>query len=500
MNILVYLLLAFVAGAVLAWTITTLLLKLRTVPLKEAETLREDKQNISNELLQARHTLTDSQQLVLQLKNEVAALKNSKEELRAEIDSYKQSLNYSEVQHRTDSEKLEEQRQNIETLRHDLRDKTDSFNQLHSQHAQAEAQLTALNEKLETQKEEMTALRRQFNTEFENIASRILDEKSEKFTKINRDNLDTILKPLGDNLDTFRKKVEEVYDAESKERFSLGREVKRLAELNQQISQEALNLTNALKGNSKIQGDWGEMILENILEGSGLVRDREYFVQEFLRDADGTPLINHEGRRMQPDVIIAYPDDRKVIVDSKVSLTAYMRYMESNDADRQQQALNDHLLSVKRHIDELSAKSYQKYADALDFTMLFVPNEPAYMLALQHDPTLWQYAYDKKILLISPTNLIAALKLIADLWKREYQNQNAFEIARRGALLYDKFVGFVENLDRVGQSLERAQEAYDKAYGQLSTGHGNLVMQTEKLKELGLETKKQIPNRLLKED
>jgi DNA recombination protein RmuC len=399
----------------------------------------------------------------------------------------------------TSGESIVNFRKEIELLKSEVNKKANEYNELNKQTAVLHANNKALIEKLETQKKEIEEMGKKFNLEFENIANKIFDEKSQKFTRQNKENLETILKPLGDNINIFKKKVEEVYDKESKERFSLGQEVKRLVEINKKISVEANNLTKALKGSSKAQGDWGQMILENILEQSGLEKGREYFPQEFLKDEDGNILKNEAGKKMQPDVIIAYPDDRKVLIDSKVSLTAYTRFSESDDPEVQKLSLDAHLQSMRTHIDQLSAKNYQDFASSLDFVMMFVPNEPAYLLALKNDPDLWHYAYGKRILFISPTNLIAALKMIVDLWKREYQNQNALAIAERGAALYDKFVGFVENLTSLGTQIDRTQKSYGDAMGQLKDGRGNLIGQAEKLRELGVKTKKNLPQSMIGE-
>ena len=357
-----------------------------------------------------------------------------------------------------------------------------------------------LEEKLATQKTEINEMSKKFHLEFENIATKILDNNSEKLSKQNKSNLESILKPLGENINQFKKKVEDVYIAESKERFSLGKEVEKLVKLNLQISEEASNLTNALKGNSKTQGDWGEMILENILEQSGLQKGREYFVQEYLKDESGDFLKNDMGRRMQPDIVVSYPDKRKIIIDSKVSLTAYVKYCQSSDNHDQKKELDKHLDSIRRHIEELSNKRYQDFELSLDFVFMFVPNEPAYILALQKDPNLFQYAYNKRIVLISPTNLIASLKIIVDLWKREYQNQNAVEIAKRGESLYNKFVGFVENMTKIGENLEKTDRAYNSALNQLKSGRGNLIGQAEKLKKLGISSDKTLPKSLMEKE
>ena len=385
----------------------------------------------------------------------------------------------------------------FDKLEQEFKDKTNNFNALNSQLATANANNTALEDKLATQKEEMEAMGKKFNTEFENIANKIFETKSEKFTKLNSDSLKNILEPLGKNIKDFKDKVEDVYNKESKERFSLGVEVKKLADKSDKISQDAINLTNALKGEAKTQGNWGEMILESILEKSGLRKDEEYFMEHQLLDDDGKPLrSDSEGKKMRPDAVIKYPDNRNVIIDSKVSLNAFTRYIASNDVVEQKKELDAHIEAIKNHIVSLSTKGYDDYDKALDFVMMFIPSEPAYIAAMQGDSDLWNYAYNKRILLMNPTNLITSLKLIVDLWKREYQNQNAIAIADRGAKLFDKFVGFVENLDKIGKHIGNAQTSYDEAYKQLSEGNDNLVLQATKLKKLGVKNKKELSKAL----
>lgn len=394
-------------------------------------------------------------------------------------------------------EKLQDQFDKLTEL---YNTKTEDFNTVNKQLATAVATNDALDEKLTTQKEEIEKLGEKFNTTFENIANKILDTKSEKFTKLNSENLKAILEPLGENIKEFKTKVDEVYDKEAKERFSLGEKVKELAEKSDQISKDAINLTNALKGEAKTQGNWGEMILESILEKSGLRKDEEYFMEHQLMGEDGKPLkSDSEGKKMRPDAVIKYPDNRNVIIDSKVSLNAFSRLIAATDPKEQQRELDAHISAIKNHIVTLSTKGYDDYDKSLDFVMMFIPSEPAYIAAMQGDPNLWNYAYDKRILLMNPTNLITSLKLIVDLWKREYQNQNAIEIASRGAKLYDKFVGFVENLEKVGKHLDNAKTSYDSAHSQLKTGNDNLVLQANKLKELGVKNKKELAQNYVQE-
>jgi len=360
--------------------------------------------------------------------------------------------------------------------------------------ADLEASLQSKDELLTLKTEELVKMREQLNKDFQVLANQILEEKTMRFTDTNKLNMESILKPLNEKLAEFKTKVEETYDKESKQRFSLEERIKELVALNNQISEDANNLTKALKGNNKIQGNWGEMLLESILEKSGLKKGEEYFIQDFLRGENGERLQNTQNKYMQPDVVVVYPGGRKIIVDSKVSLNAYVKYVESKEEDERIICEKEHILSVKKHIDELSQKCYQDYVESLDFVMMFIPNEPAYILAMQLDSTIWDYAYRKRVLLISPTNLIASLKVVADLWKREHQSRNAQEIAKRGAFLYEKFANFVEVLQDIGKNVDRTQKSYDKAMTQLSEGNGNLMRQAEMLKELGVKAQKELPN------
>jgi DNA recombination protein RmuC len=388
-------------------------------------------------------------------------------------------------------QKLEEFTRNINEYKSDIEKERTNNIELSKNISVKETELLNINEKLENQKKELEDIQSKFAIEFKNLANEIFEEKSKRFTDQNKTNITEILKPLNEKIKDFEKRVEETYDKESKERFSLQNEIKRLFELNQQLSSDANNLTKALKGESKTQGNWGEVILENILERSGLAKDREYFVQNSYTD--------EKGKRLQPDVIVTYPGERNVIIDSKVSLTAYERFVSTDDETQKESAFKEHQLSIKNHINELSLKNYQDIyqLNSLDFVMMFLPIEPAYLLAIEKDPELWNYAYEKRVLMISPTNLIAALKMIASLWRQEYQNRNAMEIAQKGGDLYDKFVSLLEDLTEVGKKLESTQTSYKASMNKLVEGKGNLVKRVEDIRKLGVKTKKNISPNIL---
>ncbi|ADX68586.1 MULTISPECIES: DNA recombination protein RmuC [Weeksella] len=355
-----------------------------------------------------------------------------------------------------------------------------------------EAEKKSLHEKQIEQQKYFEELQQKAKLEFEQLAQKILEDKSVKFKNENFQSLETLLKPFQEEISSFRQKVNETYDKESKERFSLSDRIKELVQQTNLVSEQANNLVNALKGQTKQQGNWGEMILERILEQSGLVRDREYFVQQTIND--------EYGKQLRPDVLIQLPDERIIIVDSKVSLNAYERFCSTEDVEEQQNQLNLHVLAIKKHIQDLSEKSYDDLTQSLDFVMMFLPIEPAYLLAMQSDHELWRYAYEKRILLVSPTNLIASLKLIADLWKKDLQNKNAIEIVNQGTKLHDKFVNFIQDLEDIGKALGASQNAYENAFKKLSTGRGNLINQVDRMRKLGVKTKKQLPDYLLEND
>jgi DNA recombination protein RmuC len=326
--------------------------------------------------------------------------------------------------------------------------------------------------------------------QFKNLANEILEEKSKRFAEQNQKNLDTLLKPLQEKLTDFRKQVDDTYQSEARERFALKQEVEKLAGLNLKMTDETRALTNALKGESKTQGDWGELVLETILENSGLRKGEEYLVQDSHTIDDGS--------RLQPDVVIRLPESKHLVIDSKVSITAYTRYMQADDDATKTAELNSHVLSIKQHIQGLSAKNYQDLygVGSIDFVLMFIPIEPAFLAAMRHAPDIYQEALKKNIVMVCPSTLLATVRTVAHLWRQEHQNRNAQEIARQCAMLYDKFVGFVEDLDKVGQRLEQAQVSYGDAIGKLKTGRGNLIRTAENVKKLGVKPNKSLPTKL----
>ena len=414
-------------------------------------------------------TLRQSQQLKLaelSLREKMLAKEN---ELSGAIQSW----------HNSDNQNAS-LRQELQTLRETKAKLETSLELERKQHGE---KLTLLNESKE-----------QLSVAFKNIANKIFDDKSKKLVDNNKESLATVLSPLQDKIRQFEKRVEDTYDKESKQRFALEREIKQLQQMNTQISEDAVNLTNALKGDNKAQGNWGEMILETLLENSGLVKGREYEVQVSLQST--------EGGKFQPDVVVHLPESRDIIIDSKVSLKAWDAYCSTNDVDEKAGFLKQHVQSVRSHVKGLSGKDYQNLAgiSTLDYVFLFMPIDAAYSVAIQNDPGLSQYAFEKNIVFVSPTMLLTTLKLAQNLWRLDQQNRNAVEIAEKAGALYDKFVNFVGDLEDVGARIDSSKKSYENAHKKLRSGTGNLIRRVEDLKTLGAKTSKTLEREALAEE
>lgn len=404
----------------------------------------------------------------------------------------KNNFNSNEMLHlQSELSKKEERLLLSQEWKNELEEKRAQLLQLNIELSEWKTRHTNTEEKLHSQKEELETIQNKFTKEFENLASKILEDKSQRFTEQNKSNLDIILNPLKEKIKDFEEKVEKAYKAESTERITLKAEIKNLIDLNKQISEEANNLATALKGNNKTQGNWGEFILEKILERSGLIKNQEYKTQVNTQ--------NDEGSRIQPDVVVFLPDNKHIIIDAKVSLIAYEAFVNSSDEFEKTKLLRAHLDSVKSHIKLLSEKNYHTSVDFItpDFVLLFIPIESSFSLAIQADYELFNFAWDRKIVVVSPSTLLATLRTISSIWKQERQTRNALEIAEQGGKLYDKFVGFVEDLIATGKKMDEAKKSYSEAMGKLTDGTGNLVRRAEKLKELGAKTTKNISQNLI---
>jgi DNA recombination protein RmuC len=469
-------------GLLLGLLIANLLNRTKNVPIVDFNAVTEKLSAKSADLIRVQEKLEHAQIELLKNAERLDAVEKENKSQQTSLAEKTATLAATGLQLKTESGRAQQ-------LQDEFKELQASFMKLTSENSRLMADNSSLNDKLKSHKEEILELQRTSQLQFEKIANQILEEKSGKFTEANKANMEAILKPLGENIESFRKKVEEVYATESKERFSLSEKVKELVDQTNKVSAEANNLATALKGQSKKQGNWGEVVLESILQKSGLEKNREYELQPTIKDENG--------KNLRPDVLVRLPDNRAVIIDSKVSLVAYDKYSSAETAEEQAIFIAEHIRSIKGHIDDLSSKNYDNLESSLDFTMMFIPIEPAYMIAIQRDQDLWSFAYSKRILLISPTNLIACLKLINDLWKRESQSRNAQEIVKRGERLYEKFVGFAESMEEIGKGLDKTQTAFSNAVKQLNSGTGNLVRQAEQLKELGLKSSKQLPKAVL---
>lgn len=415
----------------------------------------------------------------------------SKPSQNADIETFRRQVEQLTGDLRAAVERAALYQEQVGVLSTQLAEKEHTIVELNRQIAQKTAENEGLAEKFEDKKAEISQLQERFQNEFRNLANEILEEKTQKFTEQNKTKLDELLKPLGERIKEFERKVDETYDKESKQRFSLEKEIKNLADLNQQISNDAKNLTTALTYDTKKQGNWGELILERVLESSGLVRGQEYTREVAAR--------SEQGEIYRPDVIVNLPDNKHIIIDAKVTLVAYTEFTAAITPEEQEKQRKLHLLSIRSHVKMLSEKNYQQLGafDTPDYVLLFMPIESAFSLAIQSDPDLFNFAWEKNVVIVSPTTLLATLKTVASIWKHEKQTQNAFEIARQGGHLYDKFVAFLADLEKIGNQIDTVRKSYDEAHKKLKSGNGNLIGRVEKLRLLGAKTGKEIPRSLL---
>lgn len=408
-----------------------------------------------------------------------------------EVNKLNEEINSLRIENGKLSERIKILEEDKSNLQSELKLEREKSEKLNSDNSALRTDYANLQEKLNEQKTEIEELQQKFVKEFENLANKIFEEKSAKFTEQNKEKISEILNPLKEKISEFEKKVEQT-NKESIDRLSSLREqLLSLKELNNQMSQEAKNLTEALKGQTKTQGNWGEFILESILEKSGLVKGREYVVQESL--------VTETGKRFQPDVIVNLPENKSIVIDSKVSLIAYERYVSSEDENEKEKALRDHIISIRSHLKSLSSKNYQSLyqLNSLDFVLMFMPIEPAFALAVQQDASLFNEAFEKNIVIVSPSTLLATLRTIASIWRQENQNKNALEIARQAGALYDKFVNFYNDLLDVGKKLDSAKDSYEEAMKKIHDGRGNLIAGVEKIKQLGAKASKSLPTSAL---
>ncbi len=400
--------------------------------------------------------------------------------------THQQNADHEKTQLTLTMERKEMLEKEVQVLKPELSQERQRVLDLSNQLTRSQTEHENLKTRFANQEKEIEKLNKRFAVEFKNLANEILEEKSRKFTTQNKENLSQLLDPLKEKIQQFQKRVEDTNKEDVVRSASLSQQIKQLGELNRQITQEAKNLTRALKGDSKAQGNWGEVILERILEKSGLEKGREYETQ--------VSEVSPKGKRFQPDVIVRLPEGKNIIIDSKVSLTAYERFVNAESEEDQLAQTRLHITSVRNHVKNLGEKSYQNLygIDGLDFVLLFIPIEPAFTLAVQQDPELFNDAYARNIVVVSPATLIATLRTIASIWKQEYQNKNAIEIARQSGALYDKFVAFTDDLKNIGKHLDMTQKAYSDAEKKLLTGKDNLIRKTEKLKQLGAKASKQL--------